>query len=81
MSSNFNDMLQTIGNLLGAGILIGGVICLEGYLTRCRKCDKWFSEYVANKVAIKQEEGAKDLNRNDKHYDKDDNYTGKTTRK
>lgn len=54
MSQNrSHDTIASIGILLGAGIIIGGFICLGGYLSRCRKCDKWFSERVANKVVIK----------------------------
>ena len=66
---------------MGAGIVIGGLVCLGGYLSKCQKCDKWFSKRTVNKVKIKEEAGAKDLDRDDNHYDKDGKYAGKTTRK
>ena len=54
MSSNrSHDTLATIGVVLGAGLVIGGLVCLGGYLSRCKKCDKWFSERTVNKVVVK----------------------------
>ena len=73
--------LGTVGILIGAGVVIGGLVCLGGYFSRCMKCDKWFSKREVCRVKVKEEAGAKDLDRSDAHYDKDGNYAGKTTRK
>lgn len=48
------DTLGTIGVLLGAGLVIGGLVCLGGWMSRCQKCDKWFSKSTVNKVKIKE---------------------------
>jgi|JI9StandDraft_2_1071091.scaffolds.fasta_scaffold1220084_1 hypothetical protein len=53
--------LQGIGIVLGVGLIIGGLICLGGYCTRCKKCDKWYSQRTTRKEQIKEEPAAKDV--------------------
>jgi ribosomal protein L44E len=72
---------QTLGVLLGVGILIGGLFCLGGYLSRCQHCDKWFSQRTVARVKVKEEAGVKDVERADRHYDREGLYAGETRRK
>lgn len=81
MSKGDIDYKSTVGVLLGVGLVIGGLVCLAGYSSSCSKCDKWFSKVTANKVKLREEEAAKDVDRSDKHYDKDGKFTGETKRK
>lgn len=75
------SIAKTVGILLGIGVLVGGLVCLVGYCSKCSKCGKWFSQSTVKKVKIKEEDGAKDVERSDKHYDKEGNMTGETRRK
>ena len=65
-----------IGIVIGLGLAIGGLVCLVGYSSKCKKCNKWFSQTVIKKQKLKEEEGAKDVERADKHYDKEGKYSG-----
>lgn len=76
-----SDAFQLIGVLLGAGIVIGGLFCLGGYLDRCQRCDKWYSKRKTDKIILKEQPAARDLDREDKRYDKNGKYQGMTKRK
>ena len=75
------DLKGVFGVLLGIGVIVGGLVCLGGFLGRCQKCSKWFSHRTIRKQKIKEEEGYKDIERSDKHYDKKGEYSGETRRK
>lgn len=64
------------GVALGVGLVVGGLVCLAGYCSRCKKCDKWFSQRTLSKEMVKEEPGARDVERSDQHYDKDGKYAG-----
>lgn len=78
--STTTDYKSVLGVVIGAGVLIGGFVCLAGYLSKCQKCDKWWTKNTILKEKVKEEEAAKDVERHDKHYDKEGKYTGETTR-
>ena len=75
------DYKGIIGVLLGVGAIIGGIVALNGYTTRCSECNRWFSKRTVNKDVIKEEPGARDIERTDKKYDKDGKYEGMVKRK
>ncbi len=79
--SNSLDYKAIIGITLGATVVIGGLVCLVGYLSKCQRCGKWFTKSTIKKDIVKEEQAAKDVERNDRHYDKDGKETGHTTRK
>ena len=65
-----------IGIAIGVGLFVGGLVCLAGYGSRCARCEKWFSQTLVTKEKLKEEEGAKDVERADKHYDKEGKFAG-----
>jgi hypothetical protein len=44
-----------IGVVLGVGLVVGGIVCLAGFISKCQKCGKWFSKSTVRKDKVKEE--------------------------
>lgn len=53
MSKTDFDFKSTFGVFLGVGLVIGGLVCVAGYSSSCKKCDKWFAQTTVNKLMLK----------------------------
>lgn len=76
-----SDLKMILGVLGGVALLGGAIYCLTGWGSKCPRCEQWFARSLVRKEKLKEEEAAKDVDRADKHYDKDGNLTGETRRK
>ena len=65
----------------GAALLVGGIYCLIGLGSKCSRCSEWFAVNLVKKQQLKVEQAAKDITRDDKHFDKEGHVTGTTERK
>lgn len=75
------DLKVILGVLGGLVVLGGGIYCLAGWCSKCSSCNEWFAREMVRKEKVKEEKAAKDVDREDRHYDKDGNFTGETRRK
>lgn len=71
-----SDIKFFLGVLGGIALFGGAIYCLAGWGSKCMRCEEWFARSLIKKEKIKEEEAAKDIDRADKHYDKDGKLTG-----
>lgn len=74
--NNRNDITTFLGVVGGLALVGFGIYALAGFATKCNRCDKWFAEALVKKEQLKVEEGARDVERSDKHYDENGKFKG-----
>lgn len=65
--SDFRDLALILG---GIALFGGGIYCLVGWGSSCKRCDKWFAREQIRRQIVKEEKAARDVERADRHYDK-----------
>jgi hypothetical protein len=59
--SRKNEWFEAFSVLGVLALIGGGIYCLVGLSSKCKKCDKWFSSYPYRHEIIKTEQAAKDI--------------------
>ena len=85
MSESLDRTIESVGKFVVAAgavvLVVGGIYCLAGWGSKCARCEQWWATYKSKREKIKEEKAAKDVERKDKHFDKEGKEAGYTTRK
>lgn len=76
-----SDIKLLLGIVGGIALFGGAIYCLAGWGSKCMRYNEWFARSLIKKEKVKEEEAARDVDRFDRHYDKDGKFTGETRRK